>query len=119
MRVLQKHPRQMSLRQFVPPVFVVALFSLCLLCSLLLFSILHLRSLSIVIPLVYLMANLGASLWTASKRNWRSLPLLPIVFAILHLSYGLGFLVGLVRFAKRWGDKLGKVPQWQSVSEHT
>jgi hypothetical protein len=55
---------------------------------------------------------------TSGKRGWKHLPLLPLIFAILHVSYGLGFLVGLVRFANRWGDKLGKVPKWQSVSEH-
>jgi hypothetical protein len=26
-----------------------------------------------------------------------------IVFPILHISYGLGVLVGLVRFWKKWG----------------
>ena len=111
-RVLQKHPRQMSLRQFVPPVFILALLFSALLAFIPVF-----RSLSIVVPLAYLVANLGASLWIASKRNWRSLPLLPIVFTILHISYGLGFLFGLVRFANRWGDKLGKVPKWQGTLE--
>ncbi|MCK7500505.1 MAG: class I SAM-dependent methyltransferase [Comamonadaceae bacterium] len=37
-------------------------------------------------------------------------PYLPFIFAILHLSYGLGFLSGLVKFANRWGDKTGKTP---------
>lgn len=104
-RVLQKHPRQMRLRQFAPPVFVLAL----LLSTLLAFSPI-LFPLSIIIPLAYVVANLGASLWTASKHGWRSLPLLPMVFAILHLSYGLGFLVGLIKFWNRWGDKKGNVP---------
>jgi glycosyltransferase involved in cell wall biosynthesis len=104
-RVLQKHPRQVSLRQFVPPAFVMAL-----LVSVLFAFISVLRSLSFVVPLAYLLANLLASLWTASRRGWRYFPLLPITFTILHLSYGFGFLVGLVRFAHRWGDKQGKVP---------
>jgi len=108
-RVLQKHPRQMSPRQFAPPAFVLALFG-----SAFLALSPVLRTLSLVIPLLYLLANLSASLWTASKRGWRSLPLLPIIFAILHLSYGLGFLVGLFKFWNRWGDKTGKVPVWPS-----
>jgi succinoglycan biosynthesis protein ExoA len=108
-RVLQKHSRQMSLRQFVPPVFVLALF----LSALLAFSP-TLFQLSVVIPFVYVMANMGASLVTASKQGWRSLFLLPIIFAILHLSYGLGFLAGLVKFWNRWGDKTGKMPVWSS-----
>jgi len=31
--------------------------------------------------------------------------LLPLVFTVLHLSYGLGFLVGLAKFANRWTEK--------------
>jgi succinoglycan biosynthesis protein ExoA len=115
-RVLQKHPRQMSLRQFVPPAFVLAL-----LFSILLFLWSFLRPpssvfglLSSVVPALYLLVNLVASLWTASKRGWRYLPFLPLTFAILHLSYGLGFLVGLVKFLNRWGDKTGKVPVWSN-----
>ncbi len=104
-RVLQKHHRQMSLRQFVPPAFVLALIGSAFLALSSAF-----RPLSLIIPLVYLIANLGASLLAASKRDWRSFPLLPIIFAILHLSYGLGFLVGLVRFANRWGDKQTAAP---------
>jgi hypothetical protein len=51
-----------------------------------------------------------ASLYTAYKRGWQYFPLLPLTFAILHLSYGFGFLVGLIKFANRWRDKIGKVP---------
>lgn len=104
-RVLQKHPRQMSSRQFVPPVFVLAL-----LMSLLFALLPATRPLSPLVPLFYLLANLGASLWTASKRGWLYLPFLPVTYAILHLSYGSGFLVGLFKFWNRWGDKKGKVP---------
>ena len=105
-RVLQKHQRQMKQRQFVPPVFVLALV-LGLLASF--FSFWGLLALGLVAG-SYLLANLGASIWTASKRGWSALPLLPPIFAILHLSYGLGFLVGLVKFRDRWGDKTSKVP---------
>ena len=111
-RVLQKHPRQMSLRQFVPPAFVLALLFSALLAF---FS--ALRPLPTVVFLTYLLANLGTSYWIASRRSWASLPYLPLVFAILHLSYGLGFLSGLVRFVHRWGDKQGKTPTFSS--EHT
>jgi hypothetical protein len=50
-----------------------------------------------------LVANLGASVLTAGRRDWRLLPLLPTTFALLHVAYGLGFLVGLVKFWNRWG----------------
>jgi succinoglycan biosynthesis protein ExoA len=114
-RVLQKHPRQMSLRQFVPPAFVLALLGSILLA---LFSVFHLPSsvsfLSLVIPLLYLIVNLFASLYTAFKRGWSSLLFLPFIFVILHLSYGLGFLVGLLKFANRWGDKQGRTPAFEN-----
>jgi hypothetical protein len=61
----------------------------------------------------YALANLGASVLTASKKGWRHVSLLPVVYAILHLSYGLGFLVGLLKFWNRWVDKKGKVPEFK------
>lgn len=104
-RVLQKHPRQMKLRQFVPPAL-----ALSLLISLLLAVFPTTRPLSIIAPLIYLLTNLGASLWTASQHSWSALAFLPFIFAILHISYGLGFLTGLIYFVRQWGDKHGKVP---------
>jgi succinoglycan biosynthesis protein ExoA len=108
-RVLQKHPGQMSLRQFVPPVLVLALIgSACL--ALFPAS----RILSLFIPLTYLSANLLASVYTGIKYGRRTLPFLPFVFACIHLSYGLGFLYGLAKFGRRWGDKQVKTPVYQS-----
>lgn len=99
-RVLQKHPRQMRPRQFVPPAFVLALL------------------LGIVLSLAfpwgwiallglaggYLLANLLASLLTAARAGWHHFWLLPPAFATLHISYGLGFLAGLVKFWNRWRE---------------
>ncbi len=112
-RVLQKHPRQMSVRQFIPPVFVAALalsFVLSILFSWGWITLLFVGG-------SYLLANLTASLITASKKGWCHLVLLPAIFAILHLSYGLGFLAGLFRFWNRWGDKVGKVPEWSPAHD--
>lgn len=106
-RVLQKHPLQMGPRQFVPPLFVLALLA-----SLGVALSANFHLLAPIIPLLYGAANLFASLWTASQRGWKYLWLLPVVFAILHLSYGTGFLVGLVKFWNRWGDNKGGVPMW-------
>jgi glycosyltransferase involved in cell wall biosynthesis len=106
-RVLQKHPLQMSIRHFVPPLFVI---------SLIVFGII-----SIILPwfwnvflLVlgsYLVTNLSVSIITAVQKSLKQIFLLPFVFAILHLSYGSGFLCGLIKFYNRWGDKQGKVPE--------
>ena len=110
-RVLQKHPLQMRARQFVPPVFSALLITSAILAF---FTPIGCFML-ILVPGTYLLANLGASFWTAIHESWRYLHLLPLVYFIIHFSYGLGFLVGLVRFANRWGDKQGKVPTWDQV----
>lgn len=110
-RVLQKHLRQMSLRQFVPPLFVLSLLAAILLA---IFTNWGWVALAAVAG-SYLIANFTASLVTAAKKGWRHLPLLPIVFATLHISYGVGFLTGLFKYWNRWGDKTGKVPQ---ISPH-
>ena len=97
-RVLQKHPRQMQWRQFVPPAFVMALL-----------VALGLSALKVFWPLAliagsYMVANLAACLWIARRCGLQYL-VLPVVFSILHLSYGTGFLNGLICFANRWGDR--------------
>jgi hypothetical protein len=46
----------------------------------------------------YTVLLLSASAATAAKRGWDLLPVLPAVFAVYHVSYGLGFLAGLAHF---------------------
>lgn len=97
-RVAQKHPRQMRARQFVPPLFVAGLASSALGAP---FS----RSARTVLALTagsYACANLAWSTRAAVRRGRSHLRLLPVVFATLHLSYGAGFLMGLLRFARLW-----------------
>jgi succinoglycan biosynthesis protein ExoA len=105
-RVMQKHPRQMRMRQLVPPAFVDSLLVSGII------ALVHPVGVWLLSGIVglYVLANLGASIYTCAKKGWRHLPLLPVVYAILHISYGTGFLVGLVKFANRWGDKVGKTP---------
>jgi len=105
-RVLQKHPRQMRLRQFVPLAFVLSLLFALLLSILLPWGWLFLVGLSGL----YLLAAFFVSLRIASEKGWKYFLLLPPAFATIHISYGLGFLTGLFKFWNRWGDKLGKVP---------
>lgn len=107
-RVLQKHPRQMSLRQFVPPAFVLSVITSLILALAIAWGWIPL----VAILGVYLVVNLGVSFLIAVKKGWQYLGLLPAAFAIIHLSYGLGFLIGLIKFANRWNDKVGKVPLW-------
>ncbi|MBO9308960.1 MAG: glycosyltransferase family 2 protein [Chloroflexi bacterium] len=93
-RVLQKHPRQMSLRQFVPPLFVAALI---LGGALAVFSPLA-RLLWALVIIAYAVVNLSTSAALAARHGWQHLRRLPLVFAALHLSYGLGFWHGVWHF---------------------
>jgi glycosyltransferase involved in cell wall biosynthesis len=96
-RVLQKHPRQMRARQFVPALFVLALA-----------ASLGAALLSVApwwafvsVAGMYIALNLAASV-SASGGHAATALLLPIVFVVLHVSYGCGFLKGLVAFSNRW-----------------
>ena len=108
-RVLQKHPHQMSLRQFIPLGFVLALILTLFLSFLVPWGW---KGLSVLLA-AYLLANLSASIRTASGQGFKTFLLLPLAFAIIHLGYGLGFFVGLFKFWNRWGDKAGKVPKFE------
>jgi GT2 family glycosyltransferase len=91
-KTLVTYPDSLRWRQLAPPALVISL--------LLSLSVLPMKwILGIIAPTLYLAANLLASAWTASRRGWKYLPLLPFVFATIHLSWGIGFLVGLFR----WG----------------
>ncbi|MGB7201871.1 MAG: glycosyltransferase family 2 protein [Pyrinomonadaceae bacterium] len=99
-RVMQLHPRQMSARQFIPAIFV---FSLILSAILALFSTLG-RAAFVLVIAAYLIANLSAAVVTA-RAKLKLIPSLSLSFAILHFSYGWGFIVGLIAFRNR-GDSL-------------
>ena len=96
-RVLQKHPRQMSARQFAPVAFVLALTTSILAGA----AAPQTWWMSAALAATYITAAFGAAL-IVSARDRRTMPLLPLVFAVLHVSYGLGFLRGLLAFRKRW-----------------
>ena len=84
-RVFQKHPAQMKLRQFVPSIFLLAV---CF-------------QPGIVFPL-YVFAVFVASMGIAFRKGWQYLAIMPLIFGILHFSYGLGFLIGMLKFWNRW-----------------
>jgi succinoglycan biosynthesis protein ExoA len=98
-RVMQKHPRQMRPRQFVPALFVAVLLVALMLLPFSSFG----KYLTLLVVGSYLISNSIASMLVTRSKGWRLLPLLPVAFATLHLGYGCGFLIGLVRFWRRWG----------------
>ena len=100
-RVMQKHPRQMSWRQFAPPTLVVSLLAgtvLALVNSL----FLYLLMLSLG---TYLIGIIGASILVGARNGWKYVTLLPVAFSTLHFAYGFGFLLGLWRFRSRWRER--------------
>lgn len=104
-RVIQKNPRQVQFRQFVPPIFVTVLMI-----SLLMMPFLGVSGFILgLVTAFYFVGILGASFLEARRTNEQSLTLLPVAFATLHLSYGLGFIVGLARFWNRWGNEKNRL----------
>jgi len=59
-----------------------------------------------------MLADLVASIRALRRENCHELLLLPVVFATLHLSYGLGFLVGLLKFWNHWRDSRCVQQDW-------
>jgi glycosyltransferase involved in cell wall biosynthesis len=100
-RVMQKHPRQMSARHFVPAAFVSALVA----SGLAALAIPGARTAFIGLAAIYAAAYLLVSAVVLRRAGSGPLLLLPVAFATLHLAYGAGFLFGLLRFAGRWGDR--------------
>ncbi len=98
---MQKHPHQMQLRQFVPPVFVATALGTILLAPLRI----TLAGLSLLLITLYIIADMVTLVATDVERGWRHLQVLPVVFSVLHVSYGLGFLAGLFRFVRRWSSE--------------
>ena len=90
-RVMQRLPRQMQLRQFVPATFVAVLVGAS---GWALLAPYGTVALGLLVG-TYVAANLAASVVAAKRNGIRSLPALPVAFATLHLSYGAGFLAGL------------------------
>jgi succinoglycan biosynthesis protein ExoA len=98
-RVAQKHPRQIRPRQLIPPVFVASLAGSVALWL----AWPPGRVLFTSVAGSYVLANLAASAWVG-RRDAPTTVVLPAVFAVLHVGYGLGFLAGLVRFRGRWRE---------------
>lgn len=112
-RVMQKHPRQMRLRQFVPPLFVAGLLLAALIAP---FSEVG-RYLLAGLTGAYAGASLLASALVAARGLEPAMALLPLVFAVMHFAYGLGFLGGLVAFVHRWGDRQTRASAGMSVEQ--
>ena len=92
--VIRKHRIPASPRHLVPSLFV--LFLALGLVAALMHPVLAWGYLAVLG--LYILGNLAASMKAASREGWDLLPLLPVVFIIFHVAYGLGFLHALLHF---------------------
>jgi glycosyltransferase involved in cell wall biosynthesis len=111
-RVIQKHKMPASVTYLVPGIFV---FTLCLLAIASLFMPLARYGLGLAFG-SYVSAIFAASLLTAAKSSWSFLPLLPVVFACFHFSFGIGFLHGIIDFAML---RRGSRPQFEALTRES
>lgn len=110
-RVIQKRGAVPSWRHIVPTIFVLALFVMVFVSL-----VTHLAIWGLMVVVPYFLANILASFWTAC-RDWRALPILPVVFAILHFAYGLGFLWGLWKWRGKWKERANDKPS-RGINAH-
>ena len=105
--VLQKHPKMMQFRQFVPAGFILAIISSTMLaCANKVFLYVLFALLSI-----YILAAFFMSVRLSVKKNSSLIPKIFLSFVILHFSYGFGFLMG---FIKHFPDLFKKHKVWLS-----
>lgn len=101
-RVFQKRSGFASWRHLIPFAFVMSLII-----SIWLFMV-NWNLLSLIPIGIYLSASIlftSKEIFHKKKRKIISILILPITFFIIHFSYGLGSLFGLVRFINSWGNK--------------
>jgi glycosyltransferase involved in cell wall biosynthesis len=94
-RLIQKHRTVIAMRHLVPTAFVVAL----VLGSL--FAVGGFPFPLMLTAIGYGAVNTGFAIWAAAHRGWWHLFGLPVVFSVLHLSYGTGVLFGALQVS--WG----------------
>ena len=89
-KTLTAYPDSLRWRQFAPPCFVLAI-------AVSLVVLPFWWKVGLIVPGLYLAANFTASFQAAGRRGLNYLPFLPIVFAAIHLSWGVGFWAGIFR----------------------
>ena len=95
-RVLQKHPRQMSIRHFVPPLFQAGVVFLTLVGLVWLPAFwMAFGAVAVYVLTVAVVAERGDGDAWDKARLW-------LAIVLIHQCWAAGFLTGLVRFAGKW-----------------
>ncbi len=85
------YPRSLKIRQLIPPLFVISLFVSVILIP---YSIKG----ALIIPTIYFILNIYNSILNSKRKGWKYLPVLPLIFFIIHFAWGLGFWIGCIKF---------------------
>ena len=91
--VMRQHPETVNLRSLTPPAVVLA-------CAAGTVGAL-VSPWALIVPGGYLLGVLGATALTAKGLSLRSVASLPVVYATMHVSWGIGFLTSPRRLARR------------------
>lgn len=91
-RTVKTHGRLPAWRHVVPSIWVLSIFG----CLALYFASPSFGWLCIVILGSYLISAVFVTARISLRKGWKYLPLLPTIFATLHVGYGIGFLRGIV-----------------------
>lgn len=97
-RVIQKTKALISLRHLVPALFVLTIISS---------SWVSYYNINLPLKLLlgtYFSVNIIFSLYESIRKDFKPLILLPFVYFFMHISYGVGFIVGLFYFLNKWGN---------------
>jgi hypothetical protein len=97
-RVFQKYPTMLSWRHLVPPAFVLGLLAGPPLAAASPLA----GTATLAAAGIYVAGTLAAAVLTARRAGLRYAAGLAVAFPTFHLSWGAGFLAGLVRFLPRW-----------------
>lgn len=92
-RTIKKHGAPASWRHLVPAAFVMSIITSLIL------SAMHSSFWWATVGIcgIYLLSATIVSAITSLREGWIYFPALPVVFATLHISYGIGFLSGVWR----------------------
>lgn len=103
--VIRKVGKLFTVRQVIPPLFVITLgltLGLSWISSVFLF-------LFLVVLGVYSVVGIVFSIMISRKNDWRSAIFLPVIFAAIHLSWGSGFIKGVWDFCVFQEDRKNRL----------
>jgi cellulose synthase/poly-beta-1,6-N-acetylglucosamine synthase-like glycosyltransferase len=97
--VLKKHLSAFKFSHIIPPLFVI--------CLIVLFMLMVISKISPVYFLIfiigYFVMNVIGTIYKSSKENTLYLFVLPLIIFLMHFSWGLGFIAGLILpRSKKW-----------------